>query len=774
MKLVKFFAIILLLHNFTNNAAAFQNNNKKVRDGFNRVKIIAYPENARPVNFTVAEELKNCLSAGAEIISFRSGQNISEKSILKIAVSDDSFTESPGKVEGDKDWLYLKIKSTGDGEIVVSRPHLLYALFCLIKEDWINRDISEFENGKLVKAGFKWITGKDGFYGMRKRFTRGFKPEETIREIARMGCSHIIVNALSQPTPLEIGPPGEIYYRYYVSGPDLDQFVYTDLNKGVYPPEYLNANLNFLKKEAALAVKYGLTPGMHICNPRSVPESLLLKYPFLRGARIDHTFRSFRPRYTLTLGHPAVRMHYAEMLRKILEAVPSLGFISTWLNDSGSGFEYTTRLYPGRNGGPYIIREWKTDKEVAEAAASNVIRYYRLLRDTAHKLNPGFRIITNMRAIAEEEDAIFKGMDNGIDLLVSPNDKNRPEKWKKETAILEKGSFFFTNVSARGSYILGIPAPWLTDERLKSMLDGGFNRVIASFDPECFAPYDINREILRAHQLNPGFEISKIIKNAAEKWAGNKNAGRLIKIWEHLDKAVRAFPGLPYYDTLGIEWNQLWARPYVPDMEKIPEKEREYYEKYLGATFNNPHRVDLNADCLWEVISIEQGDIIVKECDTKVWKELNIAIKMAGAAAGEAGSFANVFIDIRDRTRGLKCFYRTMRNTAAWISGVHGYLKAKNDNQKKFRLKMVRDMVEDELQNTKDLLKLWESTDVDIIPVFGPGQTWFQYGEDLGDFLKERIRLTEKYKNHLPYIDPDYMWRMPKDYPVKKEDYLKY
>ena len=32
----------------------------------------------------------------------------------------------------------------------------------------------------------------------------------------------------------------------------------------------------------------------------------------------------------------------------------------------------------------------------------------------------------------------------------------------------------------------------------------------------------------------------------------------------------------------------------------------------------------------------------------------------------------------------------------------------------------------------------------------------------------------EKYGQHLPYIDPDYMWRMPPGSDVKLEDYIEY
>ena len=49
---------------------------------------------------------------------------------------------------------------------------------------------------------------------------------------------------------------------FYTYCPALDQFVYSSLNKGLYPFYYLSANLASLKRNAALARKYGLVPGL--------------------------------------------------------------------------------------------------------------------------------------------------------------------------------------------------------------------------------------------------------------------------------------------------------------------------------------------------------------------------------------------------------------------------------------------------------------------------------------------------------------------------------
>jgi hypothetical protein len=78
-----------------------------------------------------------------------------------------------------------------------------------------------------------------------------------------------------------------MFYTYCAA---LDQFVYSELNKGIYPYYYLAANLQYLQKMAALADRYGMVPGMTCFEPRSVPEHFFERYPMLRGARVDHPF----------------------------------------------------------------------------------------------------------------------------------------------------------------------------------------------------------------------------------------------------------------------------------------------------------------------------------------------------------------------------------------------------------------------------------------------------------------------------------------------------
>ena len=129
--------------------------------------------------------------------------------------------------------------------------------------------------------------------------------------------------------------------------------------------------MDLLKKNVALALAYGLAPSLFVCSPRTMPEAFFVKYPSQRGARVDHPFRSYRPRYTATLSHPVVRWHYAQLMKAMMREVPQLGFLNLWTNDSGSDSEYVSTLYAGRNGGAYLIREWKSDEAIARTASGN-------------------------------------------------------------------------------------------------------------------------------------------------------------------------------------------------------------------------------------------------------------------------------------------------------------------------------------------------------------------------------------------------------------------
>ncbi len=495
-----------------------------------------------------------------------------------------------------------------------------------------------------------------------------------MRQLAEQGFTHVAVNGLGAERPIESGPPGDVYSWFYDYSPDLDQFVPSKLLDGFYPKEYLEENLTFLKSNAALALKYGLIPGLHINSPRSMPEEFWKKFPFLRGARIDHPRESFKPRYTLAMAHPVVQQHYRDLVRNLMAEVPRLGFIHIWTNDSGSGFEFASSLYVGRNGGPYLLREWKGDDEIARRAAENVLTYYRLLKDEGRRVNPGFRVICDLGSFYSERKHIVRSLGDGLDAGAFGSFEGTDSD-EERTTLKQVGAVAHSKIDLTDNNVLGMPFPFLVRERLQTAAASGVTCLLTNIVPHSLAPYDINGEVLRAFQFDVAKSIGEVLHEAAVSWVGSLCAERLLNLWRLCDSAVEAYPsGIPF-STFAFPWFRLWIRPFVPDIDAIPEADRSYYERYLLATFNNPTRVDLNNDMMWNFLTVEEAGEKKDAIDRRVIPPLNEALDNVTTLLQEPGlaeSARNVFEDMRDRIWAARCFYSTMRNSVAWTESVHG------------------------------------------------------------------------------------------------------
>jgi hypothetical protein len=191
-------------------------------------------------------------------------------------------------------------------------------------------------------------------------------------------------------------------------------------------------------------------------------------------------------------------------------------------------------------------------------------------------------------------------------------------------------------------------------------------------------------------------------------------------------------------------------------------------------TFNNPNLVDLGTDILWTLMSREQADAAVAQADRTTWKPLDEAIDVLGdAVKGAKGDAREVFVDQLDRLRALRCYFRTLRNTAAWVAGVHGYIEARDPAEKDRRRALVREMVDDEVRNARNLAALFESSRTRFMPVDPTGETFNMYGANLPELIRKKIALMEKHRNDEPRIDPDFMWRLPPDAGLDRKVYLK-
>ena len=732
-----------------------------IREALQRTTEIRYPTDGPRVGRTVAEALQTELAPQACVVAGSTPSDPQPDGVLGVLVAE-GHSPFPEGVDGDG--MFFQFDSSGGGVLMASAAHLLYALYSRVKEDWLDEDVARFESGEASSALFRWCPS-GSLIGEIALIGRGFDRERYVRECARLGYSHLAVNGLAMLFTPEPWTEGEVYPVFYRHGPALDQYVSSRLNKGVYPEDYLRANLAVLKRNVELAVRYGMTPGLWSVEPRSVPEELFRRYPMLRGARVDHPFRSFRPRYNLSTVHPVVQEHYAELMHNLLEAVPELGYMMIASNDSGAGFEHTRNMYAGRNGGAYLIREWKSDEQVAEAAGGNVIRFLEVLRDAAVEVRPGFRVILGVGCVAPERHIVWRGFGEGID----PSDslEGLPKETRADLEKRDSMAHVSAPVTAAFNPLIGIPSPWLTYENLERLAEEGVDVLTSAgevADPG-MAPWCVNQEVWRAVHLARPVDVDEIVAKAARRWVGPDLSGRLVEAWRGADAAVRAYsPRLFLWADYGFVPYRLWVRPLIPDIEQIPKEGRAYYEEVMLSTPNNPTLVDLSRDILFDLNTPEEALGIVRRMDAAVWGPLDEAIRIlseTAASISEEESPREVFVDQRDRLRALRCWLRTQRSTAAWIAGVPGYLEAQDEATRAERRQLLREMVGQEIENTRDLLELWETSSVHFMAVSTEGENTFMYGEDLGDLLRRRIGLMEGREDDEPYIDPDFMWRVP-------------
>ena len=514
---------------------------------------------------------------------------------------------------------------------------------------------------------------------------------------------------------------------------------------------------------------------------------------------MDHPFRSFKPRYALSLAHPLARRHYAELIGNLLREVPELEFMSVWSNDSGSGFEHTKSLYVGRNGGAYMIREWKSDAEIARAAAANIIRYYEVLRDAAREINPRFRVITRLESFYGEREPLWEGLRDGIDvevnsLLAVGWENNYPHPAYSDIPVLGSGyhntlvpgegkaaaelrardsrAYFFHFFNSHGNHepLLGIPFPWLTHDKLRAAVKRGIPSLahMGGLQPPDKVPYAVNQEVFRAFQLDANLDIDAAVRGIARRYAGPRDAAALVRGWRKVEAAIRKSVPMSLYSGFGTVWNRLLVRPLVPDIGRIPAAERAYYEEVMVSPIHNPNKVDLGKDVLFELIPKAYARMAWRRIDAGVWKPLLAAIVLfrerrdAAAGRGDARAAA-VFEDQYVRALALRSLYETLRNTAVWIHAVHEFQDTKDARKRRAARLLLDKAIGREIDNAKALLRLWNAAGAEWMAVSGFGETPFIYGENFPELLRKRIVLMKRHRRDKPFIDPEYMFKVDDD-----------
>ena len=742
------------------------------------IRTVAHAADATPGEVNAARELARL--SGAVL---KTGGAASDQVLVRLAPSSDAG-------------ISLRLNDNGTGEISASHGAFLFSAVRLLANGVSDLTREKLAAGVRLPASFNWHRPHwDACYAQYWRSARGFDPERYVAALAEAGFTHCEVNSLAGDMAHEDLVAHEYYSQFYTYCPGFNHFVATALTSGLWPALYLDANLNRLRKLAELGRSYGLKPGVCMFEPRTMPERFFQKFPTLRGARVDHPFRSRLPRYTMAQDHPIVRRHYREALQALQRAVPDLDYMSLWTNDSGAGFEHTASLYVGRNGGPYMIREWRSHEKVAEAAGKSIVRFLQNLRTAAAEVNPGFTVSLRLEPFKMEHDHILAGMGGGVtyeapSLLVRGYSLPYPHpKYPENMGVA--GSIFHATMdasekstliearargiepvlhySASGVWnhepLLGLPFPRLLHAKLLAMRDTGLQRISALgglAHPEK-SPFWPNAIALQAAQFFPSRPIDDVLRDYAATLVGPAHATPLAEAWRDFEDALVWQPLVPLFCVFGFCWQRTWDRPFVPDLEAVPAADRAYYEKHGCFQFNNPGLNDLGKDVLFDLITRESGAKMAADMDRELLPRLRALINQLAthiAAASADSPARNVFADLRDRARAYLHWVTTLRNVCAWCECVYGWLDSASAVATKSACeKKLQATIDLELANTRGLIDLLTTTKSEVLVVSGSAESTFFYGENLVDHLRVKLRLTEQYRHHPPRIDRDIYWR---------------
>jgi hypothetical protein len=754
-----------------------------------QINAITYASKFTPVEKTAADELAGLTGAKAKK-SPRPGKGVN------VALASRKWAPAAAKAaRNTAHWMWLRLAEDGTGEIIASEGSGLYAAMRLLAHGLTGTSREKLAAGLLIERSFGmnrpiW----DGSFAQYWRSNRKFCPEQYAATLAESGFTHIEVNSLHASFPYEDSVPGEYYSQFYTYCPGFSHFIDTPLTRGIWPTQYLDANLERLQNLAALGRKYGLKPGVCLYEPRSLPERFFQRYPTLRGARIDHPFRSRLPRYTMAQDHPVTKHHFRLATQALMRAVPDLDAMSIWTNDSGGGFEHSASLYIGRNGGPYMIREWRSHDKIAEAAGKSIGGFLRNLREAAAEVNPDFKLSLRIEPFKVEHDHLKSELGRGIhwegpSLLArgyslpyshpqypdqqgvaggmfhcQMDKREKPELAKECAQGVEPILTYAPGPVWNQEPLIGIPWPRMIHARLTQLKGIGANMVSAmgGLANTTAAPYWPNTAAIRAAQFTPELSIDEVLLATAKRFAGEKHGPALAKAWDLFEDAVSHQPIVPLFCGFGWCWQRTWDRPIVPDIEAIPAAERHYYERHGCFQHNNPGVNDLGKDVLFELITRESADKMVPRFDKKLLPRITRAEKHVAAVLAKCADDPQataVFADLRDRLRAYRHWATTLRTVVAWCSGVYGYLASKTPKQKKQYETFLQAAIDLEIENATGFLDHFENSPTEFMVVSDTGENTFIYGKNLGQHVRQKIRLMKKYRHHKPAIDTHILWR---------------
>lgn len=598
----------------------------------------------------------------------------------------------------------------------------------------------------------RWDNSMNQMY----RFNRGFDLERHVREVARLGHTGIEINRYADIGGYHVRHrkfPQDSYAWFMSYAPALDAFVESSLTQGFYDPAELAANLADLRANAQLARRYGLKLGFVCYEPRGVAEEIFDRYPGLRGSRVDHPGRSLQPRYSLDIANRQVLDHYAELMTRLMEAVPDLSYFVFYTQDSGSGIPFASKLYAGPNGS-YLARSKTIESLTAD--------FTRTLVEAGRKKNPDLEVFMEFTHVYTDEESqrirekLPKGVSTSYPLggtLLRTPDAPGPIA-RHAVADRAVGIEPSANVIVAGGWdaepIIGVPAPRLLAKKFAQLETLKLRRIFTNgglfSPPQC--PYAINQELYAELIRERSLEVDAFLQRMARQWCdGDAAAGAMLaEAWKLGDEAMSSLPPLGGYAPAAIRIQRRGLiRPLVPNITLLSAEEREAWERVLFPLPWDIARTNIVFDGNVRLQEEAVLDRATAAFDQKVIPQLTRVVALLDRAL--AGAERRVIRDQRDRYLGFLLCVTTDRNLHAAQAAINHYVLKEGSAETHRR--NLREAIVAEMANTRQWIQVLTEAQTNFFHLTSREETPFLYKTPVED-LRLKLRVMEAHLEDEP------------------------
>lgn len=510
--------------------------------------------------------------------------------------------------------------------------------------------------------------------------------------------------------------------------------------KKYIPSDSSDRNLEMFSKRAEVLKEYGLKAVFRGMEPSWLPQNVYDDHPAWKGPRCDQTRRARAEYYAPCTDNPEVRALYDESVQKLCSVIPIEYFIFL-TNDSGGGFCWSDRLYPGANG-PSSCRHIPV--------AQKVVNFLSLIQESALKVGVNAEVGFDRNFSPSEKSGIVYCLKDGQFCYGQYN--------KTSFKTLNVGCVAYKNPTypIRGMSMLPRYA-----EQMSKIDYNDENNIYYTIDDidqkEYFKLIEDNAGKTENSMLGKFMALTK----TAESFVGKKYASKLVDMWEYTQKA---FDIMEPWDVggnvsmLGTVHQRWLTRPLVAFPSELTEEEKAYYRPYLfqaGTEKEAENPVNMQGT-IW--LGGESARFNFRNFSQKAIYHIKSAIDIADEllSADDLGDYKE---DLKEQKLRLKLFGYIMRNQKNVIT-FQSIMDRTNfdeppvdttlaiDEQGDKRYYKVMNIIREEVDNTYEIIKILDEAKTNILNCTDTeeNEDIMNFGPDLKNDLLKKIHIMEKHK----------------------------